>query len=130
MGAPAPRFSSSSGEEAPLCPGQPPWQSCTHPDGARQTDLTCSGTTVALCYSMIGVWGFRPSSNRSERVHMGRLRRELGDRLAERDLIFTNMDGSPLWPETVSHAWAKAVRRAGPPYNSFHAARHTHASLM
>ena len=54
----------------------------------------------------------------------------LGIQLIENDLIFSDVEGKPLLPNTVTHAWIKLVRRAGLKGVRLHDARHTHASLM
>jgi integrase len=46
------------------------------------------------------------------------------------ELVFNDIAGKPLLPDTVSHAWAKLVRRTGLQGIRLHDARHTHASLM
>ena len=46
------------------------------------------------------------------------------------DLIFSRVDGSPLLPTSVTHAWIKLVRRCGLSGIRLHDCRHTHASLM
>jgi len=46
------------------------------------------------------------------------------------DLIFCRLDGSPLRPNTVTHAWNVLAAQAGLKVIRFHDARHTHASLM
>ena len=46
------------------------------------------------------------------------------------DLVFSDLEGKPLLPDTVSHAWAKLVKRTGLAGIRLHDARHTHASLM
>ena len=43
--------------------------------------------------------------------------------------MFSNIDGSPLLPDTVTHAWVRLARRTGLKVR-LHDARHTHASLM
>jgi len=50
--------------------------------------------------------------------------------LSDNDLIFSHYDGSPLLPNSVTHAWIKLVRRCGLHGIRFHDARHTHASLL
>ena len=50
--------------------------------------------------------------------------------MKDTDLIFLNVAGSPLLPNTVSHAWTKLVRRLGLKPIRFHDARHTHASIL
>ena len=54
----------------------------------------------------------------------------LGIPLKDDDLVFSHLEGKPLLPDTVSHAWTKIVERAGLKHFRLHDARHTHASLM
>ena len=44
--------------------------------------------------------------------------------------VFCRTDGSPMLPDTVSHGFGKAARRAGLNGIRLHDLRHTHASLM
>jgi integrase len=46
------------------------------------------------------------------------------------DLVFCHWDGSPLLPNSITHAWMKLTRRCGLAGIRLHDARHTHASLM
>ncbi len=50
--------------------------------------------------------------------------------LRDDDLIFADVEGKPLLPDTVTHAWIKLARRTGLKGIRLHDARHTHASLM
>jgi integrase len=63
-----------------------------------------------------------------EQLHAERVL--LGTQLSADDLVFGNPDGSPLLPDTVTHAWVKLVRRLGYAGVRLHDARHTHATLM
>ena len=54
----------------------------------------------------------------------------LGKPLADDDFVFAHLDGTPLDPSTVSHAFNKVIRRAGLPHIRLHDLRHTHASLL
>ena len=54
----------------------------------------------------------------------------LGVPLKNDDLVFSDLKGKPLLPDTVTHAWIKLVRRTGLRGIRLHDARHTHASLM
>lgn len=54
----------------------------------------------------------------------------LGIPLVGERLVFSNLNGSPLLPNSVTHAFAKIVRRAGLNGIRLHDLRHTHASLM
>jgi len=49
---------------------------------------------------------------------------------SDNDLIFSQFDGKPLLPNSVTHAWIKLVKKAGVRPIRLHDARHTHASLM
>ncbi len=48
----------------------------------------------------------------------------------ENGLVFANNDGGPLSPDTVTHAFAKIIKRTGLPHVRLHDLRHTHATLM
>jgi integrase len=54
----------------------------------------------------------------------------MGIPLEDTDLVFSQLDGRPLLPNTVTHAWIKLVRRIGMDHIRLHDARHSHASLM
>lgn len=53
-----------------------------------------------------------------------------GKSLTEDNLLFSHINGSPLLPDTITHAWIKLVRRTGLKNIRLHDARHSHASLM
>ena len=50
--------------------------------------------------------------------------------LNDDDVIFSDLNGKPLLPNTVTHAWIKLARRTGLRGIRLHDARHSHASLM
>jgi len=50
--------------------------------------------------------------------------------LSEDDLVFGNVDGTPMDPGTLTHNFARIAHRAGLPGTRFHDLRHTFASLM
>ncbi|MFC1913133.1 tyrosine-type recombinase/integrase [Chloroflexota bacterium] len=54
----------------------------------------------------------------------------LGRTLKDDDLVFAQIDGQPLLPGTVSHAWMNLAKRLDMGKIRLHDARHTHASLM
>jgi integrase len=54
----------------------------------------------------------------------------MGTELKDEDLIFSDFQGKPLLPDTVSHFWLKLIRRIGLEKIRLHDARHTHASLL
>ena len=82
--------------------------------GRRMIALTPSTTLV-----------FREHKERQEAMRV-----LLGKPLTDDDLIFSQVDGKPLLPNTVTHAWIRLVRRTGLRGIRFHDARHSHASLM
>lgn len=54
----------------------------------------------------------------------------LGKPLTGDELVFSDVEGKRLLPNTVTHAWIKTVRRVEIKPIRLHDARHTHASLM
>ncbi len=48
----------------------------------------------------------------------------------EDDRIFTNEDGSPIFPDTVTGWFSDFIKRSGLPKATIHSLRHTYASLM
>jgi len=66
---------------------------------------------------------------REYRVERESLYRHLGVPLTLDDLVFSNIDGKPIDPSTLTHSCAKIVKRAGL-ICRFHDLRHTYASLM
>lgn len=54
----------------------------------------------------------------------------LGIPIKDDDMVFSDLEGKPLLPDTVTHAWIKLVRHTGLKGIRLHDARHTHASLM
>ena len=59
-----------------------------------------------------------------------KMRQSLGLTLTNEDLVFCQIDGKPLLPDSITHAWMKLARRTGMKGIRLHDARHTHASLM
>ena len=56
--------------------------------------------------------------------------KQVGDSISGDRLLFSHINGAPLLPNTVTHAFAKIARRAGLEGFTFHSLRHTHASIM
>jgi integrase len=54
----------------------------------------------------------------------------LGIELKEADLVFSQFDGKPLIPDTITQGWRNLASRTGLKGIRLHDARHTHASLM
>lgn len=59
------------------------------------------------------------------------LRLKLGTgRLQDDTLLFTDIEGAIITPNTLSVAWVNFAKRIGMPEVTFHALRHTHASQL
>jgi integrase len=68
---------------------------------------------------------------REHRAAQDIIRQRIGlESMGDSDLIFCHYDGTPLLPDSVTHAWVKLVRRCGMTGVRLHDARHTHASLL
>ena len=78
---------------------------------------------IALSPSAVSVLRKHKEKQEMERLFLGKT-------LTNEDLVFSHFDGTPLLPNTVTHAWIKMVRGAGLKAIRLHDARHTHASLM
>ena len=64
------------------------------------------------------------------RENMSLQRLDLGSMLQSDDLIFSQWDGSPLRPDTITRAWSHLAKSLGISAYRLHDARHTHASLL
>lgn len=67
---------------------------------------------------------------RDHRQRQEAIRAEFDKPLEDSDLIFSQPDGRPLLPDTVTRAWINLARKTGFRGIRLHDARHTHASLM
>lgn len=67
---------------------------------------------------------------REHREQQEKMRQSLGLALSDDDLVFCQIDGKPLLPDSITHAWMKLARRTGLKGIRLHDARHSHASLM
>jgi integrase len=67
---------------------------------------------------------------REHRERQAQLRQSIGLPLSDADLVFSQYDGKPLLPDSITHAWHKLAIRCGLKGIRLHDARHTHASLM
>lgn len=57
-------------------------------------------------------------------------RLQLGERYRDGDYVACNEDGTPYHPDTLTHRWAKVVKRAGVRHIRLHDARHTCGTTM
>jgi integrase len=57
-------------------------------------------------------------------------RKKLGDQWVESGKIFTQSNGTPMFPTAPSSWFAKWLKRVGLPKITFHELRHTHASIL
>jgi integrase len=68
---------------------------------------------------------------REHRRELLETRMKLGlGRLRPEDLLFPNLEGRPLRPNTVSSDWDELAARIGMPEITFHSLRHSHASML
>lgn len=67
---------------------------------------------------------------REHKGQQGLLLAASGTQLKEDDFVFQDLAGKPFLPDTVTHSWAKLIKRIGLVGIRLHDARHSHASLM
>jgi integrase len=68
---------------------------------------------------------------REHRKAVLELRLQLGaGKLTDDALVFADLEGQPLRPNTISPGWASFAESAGVPEVTFHGLRHTHASQL
>ncbi len=89
----------------------------------RQPKTAKGRRLIALSPSTVAVL-------KEHRVAQVEQRRALALALQDEDLAFSQSDGKPLLPDSITVAWRKLARRCGLKGVRFHDARHTHASLM
>ena len=89
----------------------------------RETKTDKSRRLIAISPSTASVL-------REYRTQQEVLRQTLGLNLSESDLVFSQYDGKPLLPDSITHAWRNLASKTGLKGIRLHDARHTHASLM
>ncbi len=89
----------------------------------RQPKTAKGRRTVALPPSAILVLNEHREKQKLDRAM-------LGIPLTGDDLVFSQFDGKPLRPNTITRAWTILAARCGVKVIRLHDARHTHASLM
>jgi len=67
---------------------------------------------------------------RRHRAEQAKTRLALGTAYQDHGLVCARADGGPMYPETVSHAFLKLVRKSGLPSVRFHDLRHGHATHL
>lgn len=67
---------------------------------------------------------------REHRAQQEQMKQSSGLAISEADLVFSQYDGKPLLPDSITHAWNKLAVRCGLDGIRLHDARHTHASLI
>ena len=68
---------------------------------------------------------------RAHKIEQMRIRLVIGAGSLRPDtVVFTDVHGKPLKPHTVSRAWRRVVAAKKLPAVTFHALRHTHASVL
>ncbi|MBN2074211.1 MAG: site-specific integrase [Dehalococcoidales bacterium] len=88
-------------------------------------DLKTAGSKRMIALSPSTV-----SMLREHKAKQVELNEQFGTILNEDRLVFCHADGSPLLPNSVTHAWEKLTRKCGLLGIRLHDTRHTHASLM
>jgi integrase len=89
----------------------------------RQPKTASSNRKIAVSQSVLSV--LEEYHEKQEGLHL-----LSGNPLTDDSLVFCHEDGSPLLPDTITHAWIKLVRKTGLRNIRLHDARHSHASLM
>ena len=78
---------------------------------------------VDLPLSLVALLRQHKESQKMERLLLGR-------KLSEDDFVFSHPDGTPLNPSTVTHTFAKIIKRAELPPIRLHDLRHIHATML
>ena len=67
---------------------------------------------------------------REHKAKQHSIMQHLGTHLKDTDLVFCQLDGSPISPDMVTYTFGQVARRIGLSGLRFHDLRHAHASLM
>jgi integrase len=119
--------------------------------GLRWTAVDLSGKTLSVTETLQRIKGkglvaMQPKTDRSRRlvslppsavallsglkVKQREQREAMGLEWKESDYVFSNFDGTPYHPDTVTRAFTRIIKKAGVPKVRLHDLRHTHATLM
>lgn len=112
-------------------------------------DLTTKAISVTATLQRIpgqGLQVMQPKTSRSRRlvslppeaaallgglkVKQREAHQDLSMEWSESSYVFSHPDGRPMYPNTVSLAFAKIIKKAGLPHVRLHDLRHTHATIM
>jgi integrase len=80
-----------------------------------------SRRTIALSPSLVEVLQTHRAKQAAERLALGMGRVPNG-------LVFTRIDGEPIWPDSVTKEFGRIVKRSNVRPITFHGLRHTHAT--
>ena len=64
------------------------------------------------------------------RKYQDKLREEAGDQWEETDRLFTQWNGKPIYPDTITDWFHKFLARSELPKVTLHSLRHSNATLM
>ena len=67
---------------------------------------------------------------RKYKVWQNQEKLKAGDRWIEHDRLFTQWNGKPISPDTVTDRFGKFIKRSNLPHVTLHSLRHTNATLM
>ena len=67
---------------------------------------------------------------KSYRSYQALERLRVGDRWVDTDRLFTQWNGEPIYPDTVTDSFAKFLKRHDLPKVTLHSLRHSNATLM
>jgi len=67
---------------------------------------------------------------REHRLEQENIRQSMGVALTDDDLVFSQYDGNPLLPDSITKAWRNVAKHCGLNGVRLHDARHTHASIQ
>lgn len=96
-----------------------------------QDHIAFKDTKTAGSRRLIALSPENVSVLRQQREHEQGVRQALEmPNLRDDDLVFSHIDGSPLLPDTISHAWRRLIRKCGLKGIRLHDARHTMATVM
>lgn len=64
------------------------------------------------------------------RIYQGEMKQKVGDKWGETDRLFTQWNGQPIYPDTITDWFPKFLAKHGLPKVTLHSLRHSNATLM